>query len=323
MKIASILYRSVLLESGSMAVNAGPRGASAFKHGDAEGRTYAWQTPQARAQAQRAPFVIAVGPSASAGPMRALIDSPTSISWQPTFQPFLEELSAKCDWVLYGHPDKPDPAFLRLRDLWRSEHSRDAALEELVPENFVRTRLIQHVTDDLMLGVWAGWDISVDNYHGRVISTKFAPDSSFMATGFALPVLVPRVADLPWEDVARIRRLKAISRLREVLHEVELEALEVGRSGGDVERALHNAYTRKVAAASEGVRGVRSLAATGAVELLVGTGTGYAVAGLSLLAPLVGGGITALAMTGWHVRHVLHTRRERAWIGVMDAIAKG
>jgi hypothetical protein len=84
---------------------------------------------------------------------------------------------------------------------------------------------------------------------------------------------------------------------------------------------MHCAYVKKVADASGKVHGLRSAGAMGVAELLIGAGAGYATMGLSVLGPLSGAGTSAVLMTGWHVRRVVKERRQRAWIGVMDAIA--
>ena len=177
------------------------------------------------------------------------------------------------------------------------------------------------MSHDLAVGASGGWDVSVDRFHGRVISARFAGDATIQTQGLALPILVPRVGDLDWSDIARIRKLKAIKRLREVLREVEAEAFDVARSGRDLEAAMHRAYTSKVADASDKVQGLRSAGAMGVAELVVGAGAGYATTGLALLGPVAGAGMTAIVMTGWHVRRIVRERRQRAWIGVMDTIA--
>jgi hypothetical protein len=213
------------------------------------------------------------------------------------------------------------PEFTRLEDRWKRYDDANGALARLVPENFVRSQLVKDISHDLAVGASGGWDVSVDRFHGRVIGARFANDASIETKGIALPLLVPRVGDLPWSDIVRIRRLKAIEPLREVLREVETEAFEVARSGGDLEATMYSAYVRKVADASSKVHGIRSAGFMGAAELLVGAGAGYATTGLALLGPVVGAGVTAAVMTGWHVRRIVRERRQRAWLGVMDAIS--
>jgi hypothetical protein len=211
--------------------------------------------------------------------------------------------------------------FKQLEQEWKRRDDANGALSRLVPEDFVRSRLVEHVSHDLAVGASGGWDVSVDRYHGRVIGARFASDATVRTNGFALPILVPRVGDLDWSDIVKIRKLKAIMRLRQVLREVETAAFDVARSGGDLEAAMHCAYVKKVADASGKVHGLRSAGAMGVAELLIGAGAGYATMGLSVLGPLSGAGTSAVLMTGWHVRRVVKERRQRAWIGVMDAIA--
>lgn len=327
MKTASLLYQQVLLEAGSLTIQAGASGASAFRSRGGAGPALSWQTPRARNRAQQAPFAIAMArettPGVPApGPYRTVLHSKTTISWNATLEPFASELPPDCDWIAFGHPSEPAPPFKLLQDQWRREDDRNEALARLVPEHFVRSRLVQHVAGDLTAGISGGWDVSVDRFHGLVIGARFAPTGPFASRGFALPILVPRVGDLTWDEVARIRRLRAITQLREVLREVESEAFDAARAGGDVEAALHGAYTRRVLRASEGVAGIRSVAATAVMELTVGSGAGYAMTGLALLGPLAGAGITAAVMTGWHVRRIVRERRQRAWVGVMDTISE-
>jgi hypothetical protein len=138
----------------------------------------------------------------------------------------------------------------------------------------------------------------------------------------ALPLLVPHVGDLDWDDVARIRRMKPIDQLRGILREVETEAFDIAQSGGDLEAATHRTFYRKVAEASKNVEGIRSLASTAVVELFVGASAGTALLGLSALGPLAGAGVTATVMTGWHARRIVRERSQRAWIGVMDTIVE-
>jgi hypothetical protein len=48
---------------------------------------------------------------------------------------------------------------------------------------------------------------------------------------------------------------------------------------------------------------------------------GVSALGLALLNPLASASIAATFMTGLHVRRIVRERRQRDWIGVMDAMA--
>ena len=226
LKISSLLYDRVLVEGGRMSIQAGPRGASAWRHGHDPESEAKWQTPRGRQRAQGAPFSLSIAPEAeyggpASGPNRQVFASRTSICWLPTLEPFQNELPPDCDWVVFGNPEPMRPEFKNLADRWKRFDDRNGALNRLVPENFVRSRLVDHISTDLAVGASGGWDVSVDRFHGRVISARFAGDAAVMIHGVALPILVPRVGHLAWDEIAAIRRLKAMERLREVLREVE------------------------------------------------------------------------------------------------------
>lgn len=324
MKLSSLLYEKVLLEAGSMTIQAGPHGSSSWRHQSRPDQRVGWQTPRGRALSQSVPFSVSIAAEsapgvAASGPYHRVLASETSIAWQPSLEPFLEEI-AQCDWVEYGYPGPMAPEFGQLEDRWKRIDDANGVLERLVPERFVRSQLVKDIGHDLAVGASGGWDVSVGRFHGRVIGARFAGDATVQARGVALPVLVPRVGHLQWSDIARIRKLKAIQRFREVLREVEVEAFEVARSGADLETAMHQAYTRRVASASEKVHGLRSIGAMGVAELLVGASAGYATTGLSVLGPLTGAGASAVVTTVYHAGRNLRERRQRAWLGVMDAI---
>jgi hypothetical protein len=327
MKVCSLLYDRVLLEAGDMTIQAGPHGSSAFRHRTDTTSPRSWQTPRGRKRGQDVPFSLAIASETTPGvpapgPYRQVLHSETSICWLPTLEPFQNELPAPSDWIVFGAPSDMAPEFKKLEDQWKRWDGRNDALIRLVPENFVRSRILDDVSHDLAIGASGGWDVSVDRFHGQVVGARFASGGTLQSKGLALPVLVPRVGDLTWEEVAKLRRLKAIQQLRAVLREVESEAFDVARSGGDLEAAMHHAYEKKLAGVSEKLHGIRSTAAMGIAELLVGAGAGYATTGLALLGPAAGAGITAALMTGWHVRRAVRGRRQRSWIGIMDAISE-
>lgn len=256
------------------------------------------------------------------GPYRQVFASQTSICWLPTLEPFQKELPPDCDWVVFGRPDPMRPESKELADNWKRFDHRNGALNRLVPKNFVRSRLVDDISSDLAVGASAGRDVSVDRFHGRGISARFEGDAAVKMHGVALPIFVPRVGHLAWDDVAAIRRMKAMERLREVLREVEMEAFEVASSGGgDLEQAVRRAYDRKLRDAAGNVEGFRSAFGHSLVDFVVGTVAGYATFGLALEAPLVGAAAGATLMGGLQVRKDVRARRERGWIGVMGRIS--
>lgn len=309
-----------------MSIQAGPNGSFTSRNPPGTPVAARWQTPLGRSRAEAAPITLSIAretvPGVPApGPYHQVLNSKTSICWLPTFEPFRKELPPGCNWVVFGAPGEIPPEFRRLYNRWKRVNGQNTALERLVPEQFVRDLLVDHVSNDLAVGMSGGWAISVDRHHGGVMSARFASDSTIQTSGFALPILVPRVGHLDWTDVSNIRRLPAIERLREVLHEVEAESLEVVASGSDLESAVRRAYDKKFRSAIERVEGLGALVTHGLAELLVGTALGYATIGLVLLGPPVGAAIGGTIMTGWQVHKIRRYRRERAWVSVMDAIS--
>lgn len=322
MKIGSLLYNRILLEAGSMSIHAGLDGTASFREPYQPGPFNKWQTLQDRHKEQANPFTITAAPETSPGipstsPQTAILHSKTSISWRPTFYPFRAELPRGCDWIAFGNAKGRAPVFGQIADRWKRYDDNNKALKRLVPEDFVRSTLVDHVSDDLVTGTSGGWEVSVDRLHGQVIGARFANDAIFEPHGFALPILIPDVGDLTWEDIAKIRRKKALERLREVLRELEAEAVYVAKTGGDLEATILKTYNSKVTAAITEVTSIRSAASTFALELIVGIGAGYATFGLAGLAPLAGAGLGAAITTGLHFSH---DRRKQSWVSVMGMI---
>ena len=329
LKMSSLPYNQVLIESGQMHIQAGPDGSQTWRsqpHPDTKSK---WQTPRARKNGQKAPFSLAVAREAvegvpAIGPYHQVLHSETSIFWMPTFEPFKYEFPSRCDWVSFGEFGPVNPELQKLADRWKHLDNKNESLIRLVPKNFVRSSLIDHVSRDLITGASANLDISIDSFHGKVIGAHLAGNSQVRPASFALPFLVPRVGDLSWADIYRIRRLKAVARLRGILREVEVEAFEVASSGRDLEAAVHAAFNKKVRHASAGLEGIRPMSSMALAELVVGVGAADIVTGLTHLGPLggplVAAGATATVMSGLHLQKLLKNRREQAWLGVMDAI---
>jgi hypothetical protein len=232
MKLSSLLYDRVLLEAGAMRIQAGPHGASTSRLPSSLDQPTTWQTPRGRKRGQDAPISVSIAlettPGVPApGPYRPILHSATSICWLPTLEPFAQELPASCDWIGIGigYPGEMADEFKQLEDHWKRRGDENGALSRLVPEDFVRSRLVDHVSRDLVVGASGGWDVSVDRYDGRVIGARFARDATIRTNGFALPILVPRVGDLDWSDIAKIRKLQAIERLRQILREIEARSV--------------------------------------------------------------------------------------------------
>lgn len=329
LKLASLLYDRVLIEAGRMIIQAGPTGSSAFRMPGDPNTAPAWQTAKSRKVAQANPFAIGMAPESTPGvpaqgSYHAVVQSETSICWQPTLEPFARELPSGCDWIHFGHPGPIPPQFEKLGQGWVWRDDANDALRQLIPEHFVRSALIKHVNADLVVGAATGWDISLDRLHGQVVSARFTADTSIAPHSFALPVLVPRATELDWQDIARIRQMSAISRLRAVLREVEAEALETANKQGDLEEAVRRAY-EKIRTTTEHVESLGSMIPSTLTDFMVSVGAGGITAALAMAAATgnVASAAIGTAVTGsMNFAKISRRRRQRAWLGVMNAISE-
>lgn len=127
---------------------------------------------------------------------------------------------------------------------------------------------------------------------------------------------------LGWDDIAAIRRLPAIERLRKVLEEVELEAAELSSTANSIESSVRTIYDGKVRDAVSGVERSGGGLAHGLAELVVGIAAGYGTVALGPYGLAAAGALGATVMTGLHVREIRRRRQATAWLGVMNAVSK-
>jgi hypothetical protein len=322
LKLASLLYDEVYLEGGSRRIQAGPTAAISMTQPDIEDP--GWQSASERSRGQSASFYLQIAPEASpgvpaAGGYQQVVSSEATIAWEPTYEPFRNELTAGCDWVEFVVPPDPGPQWKSESRSRKSSEMDNPALQRLIPVHFVRSQVLDDSSSDLGSAVAGGASISLDPLHSRVIAARYARDSNLKPLGFAMPILMPRVGGLPWDEIVRVRKMKGMQQLRAVLREVELDAMETARSNGDLERQVHTRYLKKAQAATAAVDGMGATFAKGAAELVVGTAIGYATTGLALLGPIVGA-VPGVAMTAWEVRSVMQQRKKRAWVGVSESL---
>lgn len=237
-------------------------------------------------------------------------------------EPFKPELPPNCDWIIYDIPIEAEPEFDRFYEQLSCIDKKNSALKRLVPDRWLRSALVDEVNGDLAMGLAGGFDIGIDRFHGEVVSARFSRDAAVQPSGFALPILVPTVGNLGWNDVATIRRMPAVERLRRVLEEVELEVADVLANGDDIESTVRSVYEGKLQAVASDVKGLGGSLTHGLAELVVGTAAGYGTVALGLLGPATAGVLGATVMTAMHIREVRRRRRTVAWLGVMNALSE-
>jgi hypothetical protein len=241
----------------------------------------------------------------------------TAMFWLPTFEPFKREFTRDCDWIHF-EPLPVEPSELEFPTLDRD----NPALQRMVPSANVRSSIIESIEIDIVCAAAIGCDVSMDRLHGEVITARFEKDALVSMPGMALPILVPKVGQLAWDDVGRIRSHRALSYPRAVLREVEAEAFGLAVDNIAIDDAIRVVYSKKMRSAAEEVDSIVATGRHAFIDLVVGSAAGYATVGLSsTVAPVAGAAIAASFTTGLQVRRFVRRRRERAWVAVMDSIA--
>lgn len=327
LKTASVLYGSVLLEHGLAEIQAGPSGGSSLWMPNDQADEVRWQTPRERGEARRHAFTFLVGtedtPGVAATEMVPFIQSDTTIRWSATLEPFRHELPAGCDWVDWVYSNDPTGEAGRRADDWCRHDGRNAALRNAIPEQFVRSRVIKNANRDLVLAIGSGFVVSQDRLHLSVVRNRFNDEDQldWQLQGYALPILVPAVADYPWEGIVALRKEKGLQHLRGVLNEIEAETMETAVNGGDLEAAVHHALERQLAVVAAKVDSVGGTAKRTLVGLLVGTSSGVATMGLTgPLGILASSALGAIAGVALDARAVVRNRGVKQWIGVMNRL---
>ena len=321
MKVAALLYEQIYLEVGAIEITAGSGGSFVDRPPLEEAVSMPWQTAAERRALTGAPFYVTVAPEESPGipsgrPGATVINSEAAIAWRPTFHPFARELPAKCDWVTFVNLE-PSPDADRIAREFVRDDEQDPNLANLFPTRFARSRIIEDANRDFVNAALASATISVDSAHAVVLENRLAAGDAGRAGGMAaLPLLIPDIRNVSWEDLGGLRKHRDMQYFRQVLGEIEAEAWEQIGSGGDLGSWVRNAYDDRLRAAQAKTASTwQKLGATG-MSLMVGTGAGWATVGLGagLTAAVASAGLsTAVTKTASAFR-MRATRRTRRWV---------
>ena len=317
LKQAAISYDEVLLEGGALSITAGPSGRVEMPLPDED--SVAFQTAHHRHVAKGRRFHLSLGTEevegVPASEMRTFINSETSIIWAPTLQPFARELPRSVDWMKYV-TSPTTAAIKKTTGEWRRRDDRNDALRQLLPESFVRGAVIGHADRDLAVAAHIGVSVMQDSRHRAVLGSRFADDSAWRATGFALPLLMPDVGELDWEAVAAIRSHRAMKDFRRILREIEQMTLEQSRDG-DVEAAVRHAMEKHLVNATGKVEGLGAIPKAATVEFGAGIMLGVATVGLAGPVALIGGAALGSVVAGVQTAiGVGQARRNKGWVSV-------
>lgn len=167
-----------------------------------------------------------------------------------------------------------------------------------------------------------GFLTSQDNLHLQVLAQRFEDSSpDWRLTGYALPILIPDVTDLGWDQLDDLRRDKAIQQLRGVLNEIEQETMDVAVNGGDLERAVHRAAEKRLARVSGKLDTIGGLGRRTAIGFVVGTGAGVATMGLAgPVAALASSGLGSVAGAVLDGLVFVRNRRAKQWVAMLNRL---
>lgn len=323
LKMASLLHDEVFLEWGTMQIQAGATGATAWRNPTSAEET-SWQTPLDRSRLQSSEFSISMGPTGSApdaSEMREVMRSRSAIAWSPTLEPFRTELPATADWIRFGAFDPLTAEEKSLTRAWRTRDDANSTIERKLPDALVRNRVLGSVEDDLTLAMVRGVHLSIDRLHASVLSSRLV-DPRLTVSGFALPLLLPHAGAMSWADITELRKHRGLKTLRSVLSELEQEVLgEVSRAG-EVADSVTRKYRERLETIASDTPSVAKTIGVGVAEIAVGGAIGYATAGLSWIGAIAGaapgGAKTAIDAVSQHRR-----KRRLGWVSAMQAMAHG
>ena len=318
LKFASVAYDRLLLEGGALSIDAGESGAFTGTAPYVE-----FQTAAERRAGMLSGFSLSMGvedtPGVAADPgeMRTVMTSATSaISWRPTLAPFADELPNGCDWVDWVSGPR-DPEVTRIASQWAHRDRNNGALLSAVPVSFARSLIIDHSNSDLARAALSGVAVMQDATHRQVVASRLDSSDTWQPTGFAVPVLAPKVGSLSWNEIHAVRNQRAMRSYRAVLRDLEAEALQESSAGADLERLLHVGLHDRLAKLAEPPSGAASVLFGGVQSFFVGAGIGAATAGWTGTAGIFGGAAIGMVVDiGREAVNRSRTRAARSWLSL-------
>jgi hypothetical protein len=244
-----------------------------------------------------------------------MVQSPTTIRWEATFEPFRREIpSAVAQWIDYGHADEPQE-LAHAVTAWDRAATSDPLLIRRWPEGFVRDVFVEGVHRDLAVSIALGAAISIDNAHAPVVASR-------IRSGEAAPILGTRSLELQvpvgftWSDVIDLRRMKTLAEYRAVIRDIEAIALAAASSGADLDRRILDSLADRIARAEAKRPSWKAKVAVDALGLVAGVAVSVPTGGV----PVVDGIAGAVISHGGGV--VLDRRSRPSWLAVHNRLKR-
>jgi hypothetical protein len=326
-KYASLFYERILLEGGVHSLMAGPNGFFSSVFPADPSFPPHWQTTAERRRAQARQIVVTMGrePLGGGPPIAAgtVVHSDPGIAWESTFEPFAWEMPSAVNWIEFTpalRADQLPPAVSALANEWSRTDQRNGALQTVEPVARIRNVLIENANRDVARATLEGVAAAVDSTHAQVVTRRFQDEYGWRTEGYALPIILPNVANLPWEHIVQIRHDRNVTRFRAMLHEVEAEVAQRAPTEG-LTSAVQRVYMRRLGEAAGRIEGLTGPALRAALVAVFGYGGGMATQGVAGARGIAAGALAAAsAGSVFDVRKVLKRRRAYGWITVHQKI---
>lgn len=252
--------------------------------------------------------------------------SDPGIAWESTFEPFAWEIPSAVNWIRFT-PALSAKALPRpvqaLADSWSRADQRNDALQSAVPIDTIRNVIIENANRDVAAATVGGIAAAVDSTHAQVLARRFQDEVGWQTEGYALPIVLPQVASLPWDAIIEIRKDPNIARFRALLREVESEVAQRAPTEG-LRRAVDRIYMRELGRAVGRVESVMPPAMRAFQVVVFGLGGGLTTMGIAGFGGLAAGtALGAVAGGVFDVRKVLKRRTSAGWATVHQQIARG
>ncbi|WP_157595413.1 hypothetical protein [Plesiocystis pacifica] len=253
LKLSSLFFDKVFVESGQLWIAAGPTGN--FTVNQPAGKNgYRWQSSATRKQGGEPVRVYVRVGSEPTTPWGQAMQTETTINWRPTFEPFKEELPSEASSWLHFIKVREGARLKKLAKAGYRAADRVVAIRQRLPDPMVRSQVLRGLNRDLAASGLGGAAISVDAEHRKVLACCRSLGTAIPVCGpSSLRLLFPRVEDLSWSEIAELRDHKDINAFRKILIEIEVAAAELEAKKFD--DAVHKAYLRAVADAERRMNG--------------------------------------------------------------------
>lgn len=321
LKMASLLHEELFLESGSLQIQAGEKGAVVFGN-PSSGDSSEWQTPAQRGALQSSEFLLTLRPTSTSVNLDqpVTLRSSSAIAWSPTFEPFRREFTSDTSWIQIGRFTPATDEERSQGRSWRRRDDSNPAIARRLPDSLVRDQVLSNIEKDLLVAAARGVNISIDPLHSAVLSSRLI-DPRLEAKGFALPFIAPRAGGMSWKDIAQVRAHKSIALLRAVLSDIERESLDQINALGELPDSVARAYRARIERYALDTPSIGSAVGYGVAEMAVGRAIGFATAGIGWAGILIGA-IPGAAVTAADAIAATRARRKRDWISALQAIAR-